>query len=81
MFVFPLLQQFRIINTILLLISKIFRIHGLGFHHTFFLTFYVHKSYKLFIVLEYWILIVKHRSVIKKYSALIDPAIAVVEAD
>jgi len=35
----------------------------------------------LFIVLEYWILIVNHRSVVKKYSALIDPAIAVVEAD
>jgi len=81
MFVFLLLEQFRIINIIRLLISKIFRIHGLGFHHTFFLTFHVHKSYTLFTVLECWILIVNHRNVIKKYSALIDRAIAVVEAD
>lgn len=45
----------------------------------FFLTFHVHKSYILFIALEYWIL--NHRNVFKKCSALIDPAIAVVEAD
>jgi hypothetical protein len=64
----------------LFLISKIFRIHVLGFRHTF-TAFYLHKSYILYIVLEYWILIVNHRNVIKKYLAIIDPAIAVVEAD
>jgi hypothetical protein len=66
----------------LFLIIKIFRIHGLGFRHIF-VTFYLHKSYilRVFIVLECWLLTVNRHSVIKKYSALIDPAIAVVEAD